>query len=262
MIRDPGLSPHQEQVARRFLAEMSAARRHVVVAVSGAHAYGFPSPDSDVDLKAVHAVPARAVLGLRRADASAEKMLIVEGVELDYSSNELREVLSGVLKGNGNYIERFLSGYVMEADPALAELQPLVAGALCSKVHAHYRGFASQLARRLDQPGATVKHLLYVLRCALTGTHLLLTGQCETDLSLLATPYGFPEAHDLIAAKRAGERTPLGDDALERARALAARAMATLEEARTRCVLPDEADGSALEAWLVAFRVGEIRAGG
>ena len=34
--------------------------------VSGAHLYGFPSPDSDFDLRGVHVLPLREVVGLGR----------------------------------------------------------------------------------------------------------------------------------------------------------------------------------------------------
>ena len=45
-----GLSPHQRAVGDRVIVEESAKREHLVVYLSGAHAYGFPSPDSDLDL--------------------------------------------------------------------------------------------------------------------------------------------------------------------------------------------------------------------
>jgi hypothetical protein len=38
----------------------------VFATISGAHLYGFASPDSDVDLRGAFLLPARAVLGLRR----------------------------------------------------------------------------------------------------------------------------------------------------------------------------------------------------
>jgi len=37
--------------ARRFVAAHPPPGDPIVVAVTGAHLYGFPSPDSDVDLK-------------------------------------------------------------------------------------------------------------------------------------------------------------------------------------------------------------------
>ena len=33
--------------------------------ISGAHLYGFPSPDSDYDLRGVHLLPLEEVVGLR-----------------------------------------------------------------------------------------------------------------------------------------------------------------------------------------------------
>lgn len=51
------LDPHAQRVADAVLAEEEGKRRHLVVALSGAHAYGFPSPDSDLDLKAIHLAP-------------------------------------------------------------------------------------------------------------------------------------------------------------------------------------------------------------
>ena len=39
--------------------------------VSGAHLYGFPSRDSDVDLRGVHVLPVEEVVGLTTGPASA-----------------------------------------------------------------------------------------------------------------------------------------------------------------------------------------------
>ena len=37
----------------------------VFATISGAHLYGFPSPDSDYDLRGVHVLPLREVVGLK-----------------------------------------------------------------------------------------------------------------------------------------------------------------------------------------------------
>jgi uncharacterized protein len=37
------------------------------VTISGAHLYGFPSPDSDYDLRGVHLLPLEEVVGLKAA---------------------------------------------------------------------------------------------------------------------------------------------------------------------------------------------------
>src|SRR5437762_9816511 len=98
----------QAEVADRVLDEEARARRHIVVSLSGAHAYGFPSPDSDLDLKAIHIEPTARLLGLSRPASSASRLEVIDGIEIDYTSNEIQQALVGILQGNGNYIERVL----------------------------------------------------------------------------------------------------------------------------------------------------------
>src|SRR5882672_8219446 len=95
------LTAKQAEVARSFLAARSAERSHLVSYLSGAHAYGFPSPDSDLDLKCIHIAPTADLVGLTAVDDPQDRIVIVDGVELDYGSNELAPVLRGALKGNG-----------------------------------------------------------------------------------------------------------------------------------------------------------------
>src|SRR3954463_6999774 len=90
------LTPAQRTIAERVLAEEDRRRTHVVVALSGAHAYGFPSPDSDVDLKGIHVLPTSSLVGLRTPPLHVERMEVIEGVEIDYSSNELGAALASI----------------------------------------------------------------------------------------------------------------------------------------------------------------------
>lgn len=248
------MTPHQQLVAGRFLKEAARAREPLVVALSGAHAYGFPSPDSDLDLKAVHIAPTRALLGLRADCPPVEHTEITEGVELDYSSHEIGMVLGGVLKGNGNFIERILGHLLLVRSPALEELQPLVQASLCKRVHHHYRGFAVNQRREADKT-RRAKKVLYVLRTTLTGTHLLLTGQLVTDLQELAPLYGF-HIDDLLDAKSRSEKQALDDDSFDAAVIRMDSAFGILEAAHDRAILPAEAPNAAdLDAWLVRTRL-------
>ncbi|HET9156075.1 MAG TPA: nucleotidyltransferase domain-containing protein, partial [Myxococcaceae bacterium] len=78
------LTPTQARVALEVLAEEENSRRHLLVSLSGAHAYGFPSPDSDLDLKAVHVDPTERLLGFPTKTTTAERLEVVDGVEVDY----------------------------------------------------------------------------------------------------------------------------------------------------------------------------------
>ncbi|HEU4412610.1 MAG TPA: nucleotidyltransferase domain-containing protein [Polyangiaceae bacterium] len=253
----PALAPDQQRALERVLAEERPRRRHLVVALSGSHAYGFPSPDSDLDLKAVHVEPTSSLLALKPPKPSASRLERVDGVEIDYTSNELAGFLAGLVAGNGNYLERALGPFLFERAPELGALQGLARGAISKRFYHHYRGFAT--GQRNDMMGertpVTVKRVLYALRTSLTGAHLLATGELVTDLAELARREGFDDALELVAQKRAGEKAPLGGEALAHWRRRADEALARLDDALARSTLPDEAPNQpALEAWLLEVR--------
>ena len=254
------LTPHQTEISRRVLAEESARRDHVVVSLSGAHAYGFPAPDSDLDLKAVHVEPAPRLLGLRPPNPHSSRMELIEGVEIDYSSNEVGPVLSALLAGNGNYFERFLGACTLQAGPGFEELREIVRRSLSKRVHRHYSGFARGQLREWEKTEfRSAKKLLYVLRTTLTGTHLLLTGEMQTDLTELMDSYGLAQARELIEAKRRGERAKLAPEVSERWKGTLSSAFERLDSARERSPLPDDApNADELDDWLVRFRLSRM----
>jgi hypothetical protein len=254
------LAEHPRQVSSRVLDEEEAARFHLVVSLSGAHAYGFPSPDSDLDLKAIHIEPTSRILSLSAPASHATRLEIIDGVEIDYSSNELAPVLSGILQGNGNYIERVLGALALRTSAEHDSLRPLVVRALSKKVHRHYQGFASgQLKEFQNAEAPTAKKVLYVLRTTLTGAHLLRTGAIVTDVTQLWGAYGYEHARALVEAKRAGEKTALDEPTRVRWLADIGRAFSLLDEALASSPLPDEAPNRAeLEAWLMDVRRGRF----
>lgn len=255
-MNDDVLTRKQRAVMEQVIAEEERKRYHLVVALSGGHAYGFPSPDSDLDLKSIHIETTARVLGLDTGAPHADRMEVVDGIEIDYTSNELKPVLLGVLMGNGNYIERILGALIPHAAPELAELQPLVQRSLSKRIYRHYLGFAtSQLKAFHAERSGSAKKLLYVLRTALTGAHVLRTGAIVADLRDLVDEYGFSDARELIEAKRAGERVSLPGELGERWGEEVTRAFSVLEGAYKDSQLPDEPRNAAeLEAWLLEQR--------
>ena len=250
----PLLGPAEAAVARRVLAEESTYREHLVAYLSGAHAYGFASPDSDLDLKCVHVAPTAALLGLSPVRSGAERAGVVEGVEVDYSSNEVGQALAGALRGNGNFIERILGEAALVEGDDLERLRELVRGGLSRRVHHHYRGFALRQVEELRR-APSVKRLLYVLRTALTGIHLLRTAQLVTDVARLLPTYGPVGALELVVRKREGERVPLDDGTRERYENEVTRLLVGLDEARDRSPLPECPDNAAaVDAFLVELR--------
>jgi predicted nucleotidyltransferase len=250
------VTPQQRVVTERVLREESQQRRHLVVSLSGAHAYGFPSPDSDLDLKGIFVEPTPNLLGLQPPPAHANRMEVIEGVEVDYSCNELQAVLGGILAGNGNYIERVLGALIVQSSPEHESLQPLVKRSLSRRVYRHYQGFATSQLRAFEQAqAASAKKVLYVLRTTLTGAHLLRTGQLVTDVSRLIDDYGFGHARTLIEIKLAGERVALEPAVRASWADQLARAFIVLAEAHTQSSLPEESPNAVeLEQWLLDVR--------
>lgn len=250
------LTPAQRAVMDAVIAEEEARRHHLVIALSGAHAYGFPSPDSDLDLKSIHIDPTAHLLGLRSGTPHVDRMEVISGVEIDYTSNELKPVVLGILQGNGNYLERVLGPLLPHRGAELDELAELAQRSLSRRLFRHYLGFATSQRKAFEneQPG-TAKKLLYVVRTALTGVHALLTGRVVTDLRELLDEHGFGEVRALIEAKRAGERVTLSGEVGARWAGEAARAIALLIAAHPRSPLPEEPPNEAeIEAWLVEQR--------
>jgi len=105
-------------LAARVLDDTSEKLSLLWLALSGAHAYGFPSEDSDLDLKGAHVVPARALLGFRETQDAVDVVSVWEGREYDFTSNDLGHVAHLLLRGNGNMFERFLGPFPVVTTPA------------------------------------------------------------------------------------------------------------------------------------------------
>jgi uncharacterized protein len=251
---DEVLTRDQKRVMARVLEQEETQREHVVVYLSGAHAYGFPSPDSDLDLKAIHVAKTEDLLGFDVPAPTVDRAEVIDGVEIDYTSNELAHALSGVLAGNGNFIERVLGRMVPQASGLLADLRHVVQRALSRRVHRHYRGFAQNQLRLLERE-PTAKKLLYVLRTTLTGIHVLTTGELEADITRLMDRYGLADAAALVERKRAGERVALESTQLDAWRPRVEALFTALDAARDGSMLPEEpANEEEVRAWLMTVR--------
>ena len=250
------LSPHQAETARRFLAQRATERRHLVIYLSGAHAYGFPSPDSDLDLKCVHIAPTRDLVGLGAVEEVNDRTEIVDGVELDYSSNELTPVLRSIIKGNGNYLERILGDLTLGGDPVLlAEARALVKPLLSRRIAKHYGGFATSQLRAFDDK-PTAKRALYVLRTAATGRHAMAHGEIVTDVARLAA-FVPAEITELLEIKQRGERQELEPRHAQEWRERLVAAIDAVDGAWPSSILPLDAPPAAIaavDAWLREVR--------
>src|SRR4051812_19673752 len=189
----------------------------VFATVSGAHLYGFPSADSDYDLRGVHVLPPREVLGLDVRHETLERSVVDAGLELDLVTHDARKFFLLLLRTNGYALEHPLSPPVARTTPAHQQLKSL-APACITRFHAyHSLGFAETQWRLFEKENPRrAKPLLYVYRVLLTGIHLMRTGEIQANLVTLNETHKLPYVPDLIARKLAGgEHSTLNDADLE-----------------------------------------------
>jgi predicted nucleotidyltransferase len=232
----------------------------VFATVSGAHLYGFPSPDSDHDLRGVHVLPAREVVGLDTGPETIETSRIHEGLELDLVTHDVKKFFGLLLKKNGYVLEQVLSPLVVHTTPDHEELKAIAPDCVTRHHSHHYLGFAQTQWHLFEKERPRrVKPLLYVYRVLLTGIHLMRTGEVEANLVRLNESFRLPYIPDLIARKLGGaEQTSLADADVGFHQAEYERLRSELEEAARASGLPEAPAGrGALHELLVRLRLGE-----
>lgn len=174
--------------------------------VSGAHLYGFPSRDSDYDLRGAHVVPIEGVIGLERPEETVENAKMREGTEVDLVTHDIRKFFRLLLKPNGYVLEQLYSPHVVVSTGAYDELRQIARGCITRRHVRHYMGFARNQWRLFsDETPRRVKPLLYTFRVLLTGIHLMRTGEVEANLVRLndETKLGFLD--ELLERKTSGK---------------------------------------------------------
>jgi predicted nucleotidyltransferase len=243
------------------LAELIRRRQpnRLFATVSGAHLYGFPSQDSDIDLRGCYLVPLATLVGLRPPPDTDEATEKLEGVEIDLVSHEVWKYFRLMCKDNGLVLENIFSPLVVCGAEFLEKLRPLARRCVTRACFQHYRGFLSSRVQQLEKEAVKrVKTLLYAYRVALSGVHLLRTGEVEANLQELARHYPLPFLKDLIARKRDAERLPLEDADWAWHREQLAGWQARLEREYAASRLPDQAPWEEVDQFLVELRMAEF----
>jgi uncharacterized protein len=177
----------------------------VFATISGAHLYGFPSADSDFDLRGVHLLPLEQVVGLDPGEETVEKSGVHDGIEMDLVTHDAKKFFTLMLRKNGYVLEQLLSPLVVHTTPEHDELKSIAKECITRHHAHHYLGFAAtqwKLFRKEEPP--RVKPLLYVYRVLLTGIHLMRTGEVEANLLNLNETTKLPYIDELVERKLAG----------------------------------------------------------
>ena len=117
------------------------------VTVSGAHLYGFPSPDSDVDLRGCHKLPLPDVVGLDTPRETIEPEFDLAGTEVELVSHDVGKYLRLLVRNNGYILEQVFSPIVVMGQEFLDELRP-IAKRCITRHHYHHCSLSTCLMWR------------------------------------------------------------------------------------------------------------------
>lgn len=236
----------------------AAGASPLFVTISGAHLYGFASPDSDFDIRGSHLMPLNRVVSLHPDSETLEHSGIENGREIDLVSHDAGKFFRLMLKKNGYVMEQVFSPLVVIGGPLLDELCDIAKGCLTRHLVHHYAGFTENQLKLLEkeQP-KRVKTLLYVYRVLLTGIHVLSSGVIESNLPILLRAHPQDrEVADLIESK-VRESVPLDERTLPGHLVRIEKLRGDLERAFQESRLPEvPARARDLDAFLVRLRLG------
>jgi predicted nucleotidyltransferase len=192
--------PHASDIE----AELDAIDREIVFAsVSGAHLYGFPSEDSDVDVRGAFLAPVEEVLALGETTETLDRTHYRDGLEVDIVVHELEKCIEMLLGRNAVVLEQLFSPLVVRTGETHSTLRELAEDCLTRHHAHHYLGFADSRWEAYGDSGE-LKPLLYAYRALLSGIHLMRDGRVQANLPELADRFDCPELDELAATKRQG----------------------------------------------------------
>jgi predicted nucleotidyltransferase len=110
----------------------------IFATISGAHLYGFPSADSDYDLRGAHVLPLENVLSLDVRDETVQDSRVMEGLEIDIVRHDAHKFFRMLFKKNGYVLEQLFSSLVVLTTLEHEELKAVTRDCITR----HYLGFA------------------------------------------------------------------------------------------------------------------------
>ena len=251
------ISQMPNQKSKIPIAELRAFAKQVpnpvFVALSGSHAYGFPSPDSDYDLRGAYVARTKDMLSLSKPHETIER----HDGKIELVVHEAEKFLGMLLGPSGYILEQIHSPYPILETAQLKRLKLLSKNVICKALHQHYSGFALNVYKKARAASwADVKEDLYLVRILMTGITMLETGKIVVNLPEMNKKFGCDVVTQLIDLKAQTETTR-GMVNLDKE---SAELFSRLDEAYKNSNLPDKIDHmDKFNDWLLKLRMANMK---
>jgi len=225
----------------------------VYIALSGSHLYGFPSKDSDIDIRCSHIVDSKSFFHLSKPSDIIQWKDKIDGIEIEFESQEIQKTIGLAMGNNSNILEHIFSKNMLNSPPTeYLRLKELTKQSISKIVFNPYHGLAEfNYKKFIESMNPTyrdklVKKYLYVIRAYLVGTYALETGEIEPNIRFhLKKEWHYDSKEDrilineLIDKKEDAEYQITAIDH-KRCREVVARLKGRIELAKISSLLPDK----------------------
>lgn len=185
--------------------------------ISGSHAFGFESPDSDTDYRGCYQVVTNKLLTTKKPKDFLEYKVFKEGMTLADTDmhdvydketvlDELSKEIGLLLAGNCNHYEHLFGKQIMSSPEHKYLKKFFTENMNLQGIMMSYQGMATQNYKKFILGGKhTVKKYLYVLRGLMAGTYALEEKSIEPNIYSLSKHFGGREiVEELIELKKRG----------------------------------------------------------
>jgi len=157
-----------EEKIKKYLSQLEEEKKIKILLAceTGSRAWGFPSPDSDYDVRIIYVHEQDWYLSLKEKKDTIEWML--ENNDLDITGWDLRKVLRLLWKSNPPLLERIQSPIIYKVDAKFLKEINALATSYYSKIATmhHYLSMAKKTYEELDPQEYKLKKLFYALRAS------------------------------------------------------------------------------------------------
>jgi uncharacterized protein len=227
------------------------------IMLSGAHNFGFPSKDSDFDIRGVYYAPSSEFFKISPKIKKVFETMSEDRVT-DVSIDELSHYLKLVSTSNGNRIEWPFSDLILYESEDFKELKSKIQeNAISKDIFNHYQHFARDMWQGKTKAEG-IKKDLYALRVYMTGITILEEGLVCSDITKLNQRFNQPLINTMIKEKYESEMSSSKKYCQEELKNLVQYLDERLISAHETSKLPEKPNLDEINNYLQNFRMKKL----